>query len=229
MLEYTGTLPARSTAAVGESAYIVWATSGRPLSSAARADLAGDVRLLPGELVGVLAVAAEVPRQEHRVDLARLEHRAGDAGVREEVLLAAPGEVDRVPGRGGVRERRRQIGRRARSTGAAARAPPSPRRRTRWLRDRRRRRPPPPAARAAAGREGAPARGRSSRRASTRGARRPTGTPPRRPRRRSPGRRCARPRARMLASLRPTVSRMTGVAAAAAASTNARPSLKSSA
>ncbi len=35
--------------------------------------------------------------------------------------------------------------------------------------------------------------------------------------------------ARMLASLRPTVSRMTGVDAAAAASTNARPSLKSSA
>ena len=37
MLGYTGTLPARSTAAVGESAYIVWATSGLPVSSLPRA------------------------------------------------------------------------------------------------------------------------------------------------------------------------------------------------
>ena len=33
----------------------------------------------------------------------------GDAGIREEVLLAAPGQVDGISGRRGVRQRRREV------------------------------------------------------------------------------------------------------------------------
>ena len=72
------------------------------------AHAAGDGDFSRLELVGVLAVAAEVPGQQDRVDFARCEEQPGDALEVGEILLAAAGQVDRVPRRRGRGEDRCQ-------------------------------------------------------------------------------------------------------------------------
>jgi hypothetical protein len=67
---------------------------------------ASGVRLGLAQLIGRRAVAAEVARQQDRVDLIRLEQDARNALVRLEILLACACEVDGVRGHRGRRHHR---------------------------------------------------------------------------------------------------------------------------
>ncbi len=74
----------------------MWTSSGRPLRSRAAARRrAASTSLHAGRLV-VGRVAAEVAGQQQHVDAGRVEQRLADAGEREHVALAGPGQVDRV-------------------------------------------------------------------------------------------------------------------------------------
>ena len=68
-------------------------------------ELARHRELAFAQLVGECAVAAEVRREEHRVEAVVLQQGAGRADEAEGVLLARAGEVDRVRGCRGRRQR----------------------------------------------------------------------------------------------------------------------------
>ncbi len=78
----------------------------------------GDFVLRPGEVASVVAVAAEVARDDHCIDLGRRQHRFEDPGEGPGILLAGAGEVDGVRGRTGRSRQqaqfRRQLRREAR-------------------------------------------------------------------------------------------------------------------
>ena len=101
--------------------------AARPVSCAAARELGRDRELALAQLVRERAVAAEVRREEHRVDVARLEQRARRAREAERVLLPRAREVDRVRGRRGRRQRRtqRRPARRPASTGSSRSCAPS--------------------------------------------------------------------------------------------------------
>ena len=77
-------------------------------------DRVADLGLDRGEGLVHLAVAAEVPGEDHRIDLARLEHGRVHALEVPEVLLAGTREIDGVGGddrRRDRRQARRELGR----------------------------------------------------------------------------------------------------------------------
>ena len=90
-------------------------------------ELARDRELPLAQLVGERAVAAEVRREEHGVEALGLEQGAGRADEAEGVLLARAGEVDRVRGRRGRRQRGSAgpTGSRSESTGRSRSCSPS--------------------------------------------------------------------------------------------------------